>query len=466
MLFFLTMLKLTLLVLAAIVLFKPDVNGDVWQNERRSLHGLQLRASTFDYPPCMSRMKMPSGNYSYFGICHDILTWMVSYYKMKLVYVPANATQIAKLGIVPALMEQLLNKEVDFVPYAFAPTPELWQQADFSIPVAIQYYSMLQRWPEETSRLTTLVRPFSLTVWIAFLFSSVVLIVFMALLTHFDRDLSTECNQTSFTDAISRHVNYVITVITGQGNSISPKEKFSLRLVAGLWCLTMMVMVNAYSSILTSYLAVHKLTPIVNTLQELAARISETEVTVHYGTEQTAMFLRATSGTHLILGNSLRKNPKLLVKGGHIFGGLQNVLELGATFITSRVVVDYLLALDMKSHPNCRLTSSPTIPYMDYSSAGLPKGSRYNAMMNYDFQYLWENGLLPYWLKKYTPNVDKCMVGKIKPSGRMTPFTLDDLSSAFALLGIGLTLSIFVFVLEMMMLLKLKWQKSHNAIAH
>lgn len=53
----------------------------------------------------------------------------------------------------------------------------------------------------------------------------------------------------------------------------------------------MMVLVNAYSSILTSYLAVHKLTPIVNTVQELAARSSETEVTVHYGTEQTRMFL-------------------------------------------------------------------------------------------------------------------------------------------------------------------------------
>ncbi|KAK4016112.1 hypothetical protein OUZ56_031070 [Daphnia magna] len=368
---------------------------------------------------------------------------------LMLVYVPANTTRIAKLGIVPVLIEQLLNMEVDFVPYGFAPTPELWQQADFSIPVAIQYYSMLQRWPKEESRLTTLVRPFSLTVWIVFLFSSIVLIVFMALLTHFDRNLSRECNLTSFMDAISRHVNYVITVITGQGNNISPKEKFSLRFVAGLWCLTMMVLVNAYSSILTSYLAVHKLTPIVNTVQELAARSSETEVTVHYGTEQTRMFLRATSGAHLILGNSLRNNPKLLVEGGKIFDGLKNVLELGATFITSRVVVDYLLAMDMKSHPNCRLTSSATIPYMDYSSAGLPKGGRHNAMINYDIQYLWENGLLPYWLKKYTPNVDKCMVGTIKPHGRMTPFTLDDLSSAFALFGIGISLSFLTFVLEM-----------------
>lgn len=48
----------------------------------------------------------------------------------------------------------------------------------------------------------------------------------MALLTHFDRNLSRECNLTSFMDAISRHVNYVITVITGQG--IGSISHFSL----------------------------------------------------------------------------------------------------------------------------------------------------------------------------------------------------------------------------------------------
>jgi hypothetical protein len=42
------------------------------------------------------------------------------------------------------------------------------------------------------------------------------------------------------------------------------------------------------------------------------------------------------------------------------------------------------------------------------------------------------------------------MVGKIKPSGKMTSLTLTDLSSAFALLGIGIGLSVFAFALERM----------------
>lgn len=67
----------------------------------------------------------------------------------------------------------------------------------------------------------------------------------------------------------------------------------------------------------------------------------------------------------------------------------------------------------------------------------------------YSLQYLWENGLLNYWLKTYTPNVDKCMTRKIKTRGRMTSFTFGDVSSAFALLGIGIGLAMLFFFLEM-----------------
>lgn len=73
-------------------------------------------------------------------------------------------------------------------------------------------------------------------------------------------------------------------------------------------------------------------------------------------------------------------------------------------------------------------------------------------------EYLLESGLLPFWLKRYTPNVDKCLVGKTKPQRRMMPFTLLDLSSAFLFLGIGVGLSFFTFLLEVMTQFKRKQQ--------
>ncbi len=55
-------------------------------------------------------------------------------------------------------------KEVDIVPYSFVPTPDFSKQIDFSIPLGIEYYNLLQQWPKEESRLTAIIRPFSFEV--------------------------------------------------------------------------------------------------------------------------------------------------------------------------------------------------------------------------------------------------------------------------------------------------------------
>lgn len=55
-----------------------------------------------------------------------------------------------------------------------------------------------------------------------------------------------------------------------KGNTISYKAMTSLKLLVGIWLLCMVVLINAYSGVLTSLLAVPKLEPIVKTLQEVA----------------------------------------------------------------------------------------------------------------------------------------------------------------------------------------------------
>jgi ionotropic glutamate receptor len=82
-------------------------------------------------------------------------------------------------------------------------------------------------------------------------------------------------------------------------------------------------------------------------------------------------------------------------------------------------------------------------------------------------QYLQESGLLTYWIKQRTPNVDKCKVGMSKPSGKMVSLTLVDLSSPTALLAIGIGLSFLVFLIEIILFLKTKKRKiqeENNAV--
>ncbi|XP_046452186.1 ionotropic receptor 93a-like [Daphnia pulex] len=352
------------------------------------------------------------------------------------------------------------HQEVDIIPFPFVITPTLMQQMDFTIPLTVEDYHLLQPYPKEESRLTACIRPFSFTVWLLFLLSTVAVIFFMALLTFYRPPLKS----ISFTDAFNDHTIYVLTVITGQGNYKSEKT-FAQRLVAGLWCLMMVVLVNAYTGTLRSYMTVPKLDPIVNTLTELAVS-SETKMTVDIQLGKARMFLEATSGPYKLIGNSLRNNPELLVKGSSL-EGMNNVLHRGAAYFANRSIIKYLMAVDMKSHPRCRMTYSDPIPFIEYYSMGLPKNSRHNWIINHDLQYLQESGLLAYWIKQRTPNVDKCKVGMSKPSGKMVSLTLVDLSSPTALLAIGIGLSFLVFLIEIILFLKTKKRKikeENNAV--
>lgn len=47
------------------------------------------------------------------------------------------------------------------MPWGFAATPALLQQIDVSIPLRVEEFVLLQRWPQEESRLTVLIRPYS-----------------------------------------------------------------------------------------------------------------------------------------------------------------------------------------------------------------------------------------------------------------------------------------------------------------
>lgn len=48
------------------------------------------------------------------------------------------------------------------------------------------------------------------------------------------------------------------------------KARLSLRLSVGIWLLTMIILVNAYTGTLTAFLTVPKLKPTVDTFEELA----------------------------------------------------------------------------------------------------------------------------------------------------------------------------------------------------
>ncbi len=63
------------------------------------------------------------------------------------------------------------------------------------------------------------------------------------------------------------------------GQFIGFKLRLSLHIVLGIWFLMMVVLINAYTGVLTSYMTVPKLKPIPQSLEQLAT-MKEYKVTV------------------------------------------------------------------------------------------------------------------------------------------------------------------------------------------
>lgn len=148
------------------------------------------------------------------------------------------------------------------------------------------------------------------------------MIIVMALLTycHEQWDQDQAMMSKSLFRTVSDHSVYVATIITQQGtfykmclrkvmvidlkfldimregNKISQNASLSLHLAAGLWCLTLVVLTNAYTGKLTAYLAVPKLEPIVNTLIELAAS-RDKKLTMDFESDLSKMFLVSATST-------------------------------------------------------------------------------------------------------------------------------------------------------------------------
>lgn len=101
-----TMLCLLSVLLGTVLLNSNVHSSKLVHEERQLLHGRQLRASAFSvfqlndsfnlhvcineilpfaiqFSPCLSVTKTKSGNYSYSGICNDIVRWVSEHFQME-----------------------------------------------------------------------------------------------------------------------------------------------------------------------------------------------------------------------------------------------------------------------------------------------------------------------------------------------------------------------------------------------
>ncbi|EFX85438.1 hypothetical protein DAPPUDRAFT_99048 [Daphnia pulex] len=330
------------------------------------------------------------------------------------------------------------------------PTVERARLMDFTIPLLIGNSRLMLRYPEEESRLVAAIQPFTLLTWASLLITFMGMIGTLVVFSLYQNSRKSSPVPISFWEILGRNTLITLALLTGQGYYIPQNLRLHIRIPIALWCLVAVVICNAYSGTLTSFLTVTKLKPIINSLEELASS-DHYKLTAEYNSAFTDKFLKAKSGYLKVLGDSLRQNPHLLFRDYNEAN--DNVLNKDAVYARGSIDILSRIYEDMKANNGkCRLTASKPFGDVQFLSFGLKKGQNYNSAFSKGLTRLRESGLLTYWFSQITPNIDKCLitsnnVAKLSHS-KIRKLNIVDTSSIFLLLIAGILSSLLCFLGE------------------
>ncbi|XP_046633905.1 glutamate receptor ionotropic, delta-2-like [Daphnia pulicaria] len=377
---------------------------------------------------------------------------MAQQYQLRITFVPVNQSEIIKFGITQAIINQLVKtKEVDIIPMVLIPTVERARLMDFTIPLLIGNSRLMLRYPEEASRLAAAIQPFTLLTWASLLITFIGMIGTLVVFSLYQNSRKSRPVPMSFWEILGRNTLITLALLTGQGYYIPQNLRLHIRIPIALWCLVAVVICNAYSGTLTSFLTVTKMKPIINSLEELASS-DHYKLTAEYNSAFNDKFLKAKSGYLKVLGDSLRQNPHLLFRD--YSEANENVLNKNAVYMRGSIDILSRIYDDMKANNGkCRLTASKPFGDVQFLSFGLKKGQNYNSAFSKGLTRLRESGLLTYWFSQITPNIDKCLitsnnVAKLS-SSKISRLNIVDASSIFLLLIVGILSSLIGFLGEL-----------------
>ncbi|XP_046461642.1 glutamate receptor ionotropic, kainate glr-3-like [Daphnia pulex] len=311
----------------------------------------------------------------------------------------------------------------------------------------------------EESPITSTVKPFQSIVWLMVLISLLSVTIYFSASSTLNLGGSNK-NAKSF--RIGDYFLYTTAVLINQGSVFwqpNHQSRISFRLAAGVWCLFALVMVNVYSGTLTAHITARKMSipPRHSMIVMEQGVLSYLAFDDGFARE---FILSATTGKLKKMGDMFRRHPENFVPDQET--AFQKVASGCCAY---NDVVNYLkfrLTKDFQETGKCRVHIGQ--PIKDYGLCGLilRKGDIHKTSMNKGILELYQTGLVGHWRKRYSFGESPCESQKKNKSKKLRRLNLQDLASAFFILGIGVLISFLVFLAEQFRRLKSQKKQLRN----
>ncbi|XP_067131590.1 uncharacterized protein [Centruroides vittatus] len=324
------------------------------------------------------------------------------------------------------IIGRVQRKEVDLSTLSLCVTYDRFQVVDFTIPVTGDKVVFIVSSPRKLSKLTAIIRPFSLKTWIYIVVSTFVTAISFSFIAFVRNNYFPE-RKTAWT---TRNFTwFLLRSLTSQGGEIDYDKSTSSRVIIGVWLLATTVLISAYGGILFSYMTRPVYEEVPKNIEQLAIAVKNKEYSC--GTLSNSalseLMLGKSEGTVKILSEYISSHPE--ESFSTFQQGIQHMLHHKYAYITSAY---FFATLNMRE--NSFVISEDL--FMSYSIAfPTKKKFKFKNKFNKMLRRLVDAGIYEKLLReaKQAPGVGYTDIHH--------PLSIDDGMSAFILLGSGYILS-------------------------
>ncbi|XP_045123499.1 probable glutamate receptor [Portunus trituberculatus] len=407
------------------------------------------------------------GNYQYSGPLVTILDIILHHLGFCYEFLRASDRSYGLLrpnGSWSGLLGMVQRREADLTGTVIAITAEGLPAFDFSEPVLISEYNVINARPVVTPNMVGFIRPYTPMAWALLLLSSVIVsaAILLVLRSHvimqtMDRPGSLsyekeEENNNSWLRSAERSSLWTWSSLLSHSVPWEPLGS-SARLLTGLWLLETLILSSVYRSNLKAMLIIPKVRLPFDNLEELVE--SGTTLAISKDSTLQTLIMNAESNTSL----GRLKKSLLIVHPDHAFRFIEDIYKgkwAGGAFTTSLKAAFHL---DFSVMGKCRgyMMSRGFFGPASLSLA-FAKRSPLIGKVNKDIITLREAGILDHLFSQASFNATECLkpVTTKLTTTKERPLELLDFYGVFSLYMAGILVALLMFLLEVACGLKKK----------
>ncbi|XP_046640837.1 ionotropic receptor 93a-like isoform X2 [Daphnia pulicaria] len=357
------------------------------------------------------------------------------------------------------LFNYLWEKKCDLLIIGVGLTYGRFLIVDVTIPLVFEPYRFLIPVQGDTANINAVIKPFQWPVWLGLVISIAFVIIVLQLLENAfgPSKVPNRGNKTNkwywlyYVRQTAKHYVYVFGNLLSQGGPC-PSKHLSFRLVAGVWCLAAFIFVQAYTSILFTYIVTPVNHPLINSVYDI----------VEHSDIQLLVRKASTLNRYISNPNATGILPKLRKKLDsfpnsecHMISECINMIKPGSRKTFADVISAQLEVI--KGHfdqtKKCDIQLAKESFLTVFASLALQKHSRYTDTINKGVMEFQQAGLFDHWESEFNPMPPQCLAttksGNQKQETKPSVIKLSNLTGAFVVLLIGFSASFLIFLFEL-----------------